>query len=301
MMIISILQLCFLTVTGFQQKPVNGLYNVTLVVFSGRPDPEWTVASSSISIENVRSYDPSKMPPRLGYKGILVNSGTEQVRLLVGPETMKIQLELMRTMPKDLLAPDFVKEIISEINSGEVKPVTSSVSGAKRAAPPYAPGDWLTTRLRLCNNCYNYANNRPTYNYAQPGFNKAGPPPGLTFAQRIAYRARRDNLTDVPAANLDPNGVPVQPNDNKHVVALVVRPDGQDFHWYRMDNRLNAHGVALWSHKPGQTPVIDYDSAVPPQPITDPSTANHGPYVFVGYMYSNPHVNIAGPLVCNYL
>ena len=193
-------------------------------MFSGRPDPEWTVASSSISIENVRSYDPSKMPPRLGYKGILVNSGTEQVRLLVGPETMKIQLELMRTMPKDLLAPDFVKEIISEINSGEVKPVTSSVSGAKRAAPPYAPGDWLTTRLRLCNNCYNYANNRPTYNYAQPGFNKAGPPPGLTFAQRIAYRARRDNLTDVPAANLDPNGVPVQPNDNKHVVALVVRP-----------------------------------------------------------------------------
>lgn len=195
-------------------------------MFSGRPDPEWTVASSSISIESVTSYDPSKMPPRLGYKGFLVNSGTEQVRLLVGPETMKIQLELMRTMPKDLLAPDFVKEIISEINSGKVKPVISSASGAKRAAPPYAPGDWLTTRRQLCNNCYNYANNRPTYNYAQPGFNKVDPPPGLTFAQRIAYRARRDGLTDVPAADLDPNGVPqaVQPNDNRHMVALVARP-----------------------------------------------------------------------------
>ena len=95
--------------------------------------------------------------------------------------------------------------------------------------------------------------------------------------------------------------LPLKSQNSRPLIFLFSLLDGQDFHWYRMDNRLNAHGVALWSHKPGQTPVIDYDSAVPPQPITDPSTANHGPYVFVGYMYSNPHVNIAGPLVCNYL
>lgn len=190
------------------------------------PDPEWTVASSKISIKKVRSYDPSKMPARLGYKGFLVNSGSKEVRLLVGQETMKIQLELMRTMPKDLLALDFVEEIISEIKSGEVKPNISSVPRAKRAAPPYAPGNWLTTRRQLCNNCYNYANNRPTFNFAQPGFNKADPPPGLTYAERISYSARQDGLTNVPAANLDANGVPmaVGPNTNRHVVALVVRP-----------------------------------------------------------------------------
>ena len=203
---------------------VNGFYNVTLAVFSGRPDPEWTVASSSFPIKNVLSYDPSDMLPRLGYKGFLVHSGTEQVRLLVGPETTKLQLELLQTMPKNLLAPDIVKEVISAINSGVVQPVTSSVSRARRARPPYEPVLWETRRRELCNNCYNYANNRPTYNFAQPGFNKVDPPPGLTYGERIAYRARRDGLTDVPAANLDANGVPVQPNDNRHVVALVVRP-----------------------------------------------------------------------------
>ena len=92
-----------------------------------------------------------------------------------------------------------------------------------------------------------------------------------------------------------------QKSNGRPLIFLFSLLDGRDFHWYRMDNRLNAHGVALWSHKPGQTPVIDHDMAVPPQPITNPGTANHGPYVFVGYMYSNPHVNIAGPLPCSYI
>lgn len=204
---------------------VNRLHTtVTLAVFSGRPDPEWSIASSTISIKNVRSYDPSEMPARLGYKGFLVHSNTKQVRLLVGPETVQLQLELMQTMPKDLLAPDFVREIISEINSGEVKPVISSVSGAKRAAPPFAPDQWQTRRRQLCNNCYNYANNIPTDNFAQPGYNKEEPPLQHTYAQKIQFKALSDRLTEVPAADLDANGVPVQPNDNKHVVALVVRP-----------------------------------------------------------------------------
>ena len=93
---------------------------------------------------------------------------------------------------------------------------------------------------------------------------------------------------------------PPQKSHGRPLIFLFSLLDGGDYHWYRMDNRLNAHGVALWSHKLGQAPVIDYDMAVPPQPITDPSTANHGPYVFVGYMYSNPHVNIAGDLPCSY-
>ena len=66
-----------------------------------------------------------------------------------------------------------------------------------------------------------------------------------------------------------------------------------------MDNRLNAHGVALWSHKPGETPVTDRDNAN--QTITNPGLANLGAYIFVRYMYSQPHVNIAGPLLCSYV
>ena len=68
-----------------------------------------------------------------------------------------------------------------------------------------------------------------------------------------------------------------------------------------MDNRRDANGNALWSHKQGQAPVTDLDNAN--QPITNPSGvgANLGAYIFVRYMYSQPHVNIAGPLLCSYV
>lgn len=206
---------------------VNRLYRVTLAIFSGRPDPEWTVASSSISIDKVTSYDPSEMPPRLGYKGFLVHSGSEQVRLLVGPETRELQLKLFETMPEDLLSPEVMKEIRSEIkNSKDVQTFITSLPGrSRRNAPPYAPGQWQTRRRQLCNNCYNYANNRPTYNFAQPGFNKVEPPQHFTLAEEIHYKALRDGLTDVPPEAVI-NGVPVQPADNRHVVALVIWPEG---------------------------------------------------------------------------
>lgn len=64
-----------------------------------------------------------------------------------------------------------------------------------------------------------------------------------------------------------------------------------------MDSRNDAHGTPLWSHKPGRTTVTDLDNAR--QPITNPRTADRHMYTeFVGYMYSNPNINIAGPVRC---
>lgn len=203
----------------------EGVYNVTLAVFSGRPHPKWTVASSIIPIQNVISYDLEDMPPKLGYRGFIVQ-GAKKVRLIVGPETIKLQLKLLETMPSNLLPSGLVKEIQSKITSGVVKPVTSSVR-TKRAAPPYQPGQWqggFHVHRRLCNNCYNYANNRVTNDFAQPGYNKAYQhQPGLTYGQNIRRKAHLDGLTDVP--NVPPHGVPVDPGpgDNRHVVALVAR------------------------------------------------------------------------------
>lgn len=196
------------------------IYNITLAVFSGRPDPEWTATLVNDPIKNVISYDPRDIPPRLGYKGFIVQS-TKKVRLIVGPETKQLQLELLNTMPQKLLPPGLVKEIRSEIKSGAIKSVTSSVR-LSRNAPPYEPLQWQGPRRRLCNNCYNYANNIATDNFAQPGYGKGNPPQGLTFGQRIRNRSLLDGLTLAP--NVPNNGIPGQPHDNRHVVALVVRP-----------------------------------------------------------------------------
>ena len=74
--------------------------------------------------------------------------------------------------------------------------------------------------------------------------------------------------------------------------------DGTDYHWYRMDNRFDNNGVALWSHKSGRDYARDFDDAE--QLITDPRTADGSSFYdeFVGYMYSGPLVNIAGPVNC---
>ena len=118
-----------------------------------------------------------------------------------------------------------MKHIRSEINSGAVKASTSSQRSA-RNAPPYEPNRWRGIR-RICNNCYNYANNKALNNFAQPGFNRPGDiPPNPTrltpFARRILAAAERDDLT-----RLALNGpVPVDPGpgDNRHVVALFALP-----------------------------------------------------------------------------
>jgi hypothetical protein len=74
-------------------------------------------------------------------------------------------------------------------------------------------------------------------------------------------------------------------------VALVVAP-GWDYHWYRRDEN------GRWSHKPGGTRATNLDNSM--NPISNPETANRGPYTdFCGYYCScssskegNGHENI---------
>ena len=198
------------------------VYNVTLAVYSSAPDPVWTVTLPKGQIIDANTNDPNDLPQRLGYKGFIVQSG-KKARLIVGPKTTKLQLQLLDTIPGNLLSTAYVKHIRSEINSGAVKASTSSQRSA-RNAPPYEPNRWRGIR-RICNNCYNYANNKALNNFARPGFNRPGDiPPSPThltpFPRRILAAAERDGLT-----RLALNGpVPVDPGpgDNRHVVALFA-------------------------------------------------------------------------------
>ena len=91
---------------------VVGQLNVTLAVFSGRPDPQWFVVSDDpryaqiqkliVAARNQKlTYPPNRMPPRLGYKGFLIQELTQiQTELIVGGDTVALQKLLFQTLPK---------------------------------------------------------------------------------------------------------------------------------------------------------------------------------------------------------
>ncbi|MHA7629962.1 LamG-like jellyroll fold domain-containing protein [Corallococcus sp. M7] len=136
----------------------------------------------------------------------------------------------------------------------------------------YAPGYWndLSSR-RYNNNCYNYANNKPTDTFAQPG-RAAGAQYTALTCDAVRQAAIKDGLELVTDSHLA--------YTPKTVVALVVAP-GYDYHWYRMGYHPG-QTTPLWTHKPGGTAATDRDNS--DNLITDPRTANRGPYTdFCGF------------------
>lgn len=145
--------------------------------------------------------------------------------------------------------------------------------------PQYDPVAWNDSGLiQCCNNCYNYACNTRTDNFAQPGMASSGS--NLPYGHScdgVSRAALEDGLrrcTDTchPCA---------------HKVALALSPG--DYHWYRQDQN------GRWSHKPGVTEATDLDNST--NPITDPASADRGAYgEFCGYFcVYKPDVVIRGP------
>lgn len=227
----------------FSGLNLPGDITVTLVVFSGRPDPKWTIPSTDPSYQEIvaqlqkakiakLTYEPKDMPPRLGYKGFLVqDTKKKEWVLIVGPKTVPLQQLLLKTMPKGSIPAATLKSVSEEIKKGEV---SADLQVTKRFAPNYFPSEWNGNRFRLLNNnCYNYANDRATNTFAQPGR-------AFALAQGHAYNlvlnaaavqaaAVNDGLqvVNVPQAPQGPfvqNRMPRVPNGPRHLVALVVDP-----------------------------------------------------------------------------
>ena len=97
----------------------------------------------------------------------------------------------------------------------------------------FEPEKWNTDFVKDHNNCYNYANNRITDTFAQPG--RAGNCEGIvmTNGTDVEKRAKCDGLKTVLAPHLN-----TLPSHQWNLVALVFWPptpgsDKFDFHWYR--------------------------------------------------------------------
>ena len=143
-----------------------------LAVFSGRPDPQWTILLTDPGYNEIAgrvkrarnakfTYRPEDMPARLGYKGFLVQDTLKnKLDLIVGPYTVPLQRLLLETIPKGIIPKATLKSVSEEINQGKV---SAEVKATKRFAPSYFPSWWNGNQNRLArNNCYNYANDRAT-------------------------------------------------------------------------------------------------------------------------------------------
>jgi hypothetical protein len=285
---------------------------VILHVFSGRPNPTWTLDDNQVAelseritgIRRLTTNKPAGSLGHLGYRGFsvrretgspagrlgllihegVVDQGQDEPNLLAGNREIEEWLLLTAGARVPAAVAEHVREDTQRprtpamgLQEFEIPQAAGCPKCVAADAPPYSPSLWNIPSVQPYNNCYNYANNQATNTFAQPG-RAHGTPATSMSCPGVQPSAQADGL--VPCANF---ATPLAKGQGWYV-ALVIWP-GQDYHWYRQDN------VGCWSHKPGQTAVRNYDNAG--KPISDPNTCNRGPYtVFCTYMVTNKSVVI---------
>jgi len=276
---------------------------VRMHVYSGRPDPVWSLNEGQTSeLRTLASQvDPSLAVPSggLGYRGFSViddeaetspllfdspDSDSETGSFVAGhPDVESFLLQTAGDQVDPELA-DHVRSVIEGGSGGllalDAPEAAQCPPCGAAQAPSYNPRYWNNNPTILrSNNCYNYANNKVTNTFAQPGRGSGQVLRSLVCSgsQGVEAAATRDGLRAVSTFQASiPQG---------WYVAVVIWPQ-RDYHWYRQDD----HGC--WSHKPGQTPVRDVDNSG--NKIADPRTCNRGPYTdFCTYMVTNNGVTIA--------
>lgn len=283
---------------------------VTLNIFSGRPNPSWLLDEAQqralmellAAVKKPTLYKPPAVFGKLGYKGFSIRSfadsenGAHNILVHEGivdtghmevnriADNRDLEEWLLRSAP-DLLEPEVLGVVEGEISARKKFDTASYLSSSKEScdpcvaadAPAYNPSTWNTPTVQPYNNCYNYANNQITNTFAQPG--KAH---GAMYTQlscpNVNKAAQADGL--VNSSNFS---YPLSSGQGWYV-ALVIWP-GTDFHWYRQDNG------GCWSHKPGSTAVRNVDNSG--NIIIDPKTCDRGPYTdFCTYMITKKNVVI---------
>ena len=272
---------------------------VTALMYSGQMDPAWELTTEQeknleelIGEEKKITLDLSALSlGLLGYRGFIVET-TKETNII--PNKLfcfdgiidTAEQSSMNFVDKDSKLESFLLEtgkehlneietsyISSEISKNSAKgPASINRSIELLAVPPYNPGKWNhNSHILRNNNCYNYANDKITNTFAQPGLG-SGVRWSALVCNNVGSAAQRDGQR--------PSGRPTSTPTRGHYIALVIAPN-YDYHWYRLD-RNN-----MWSHKPGGTPSKNTDNSG--RLIHDPSTCNRGPYThFCGYYHCIP-------------
>ena len=267
---------------------------VTLQVYSGLPNPSWELTDAETdelrarlqAIENRSLSKPPGLSGRLGYRGFSIETVGErnldasmyahggvvdvgQFDLSLRADSSEFEAFLLATAGNAISSAlkDYIAEqIASHFDSAD--------SFGAVDEPSYNPGKWNNDpNIRMKNNCYNYANDKITNTFAQPGRGTGSTGPYPPQCSGTGDAAVRDGLSRVS----NPSMTPAQ----GQIVALVVSPQPHflDYHWYRRDSN------GMWSHKAGETPARNTDNSG--QLISNPETCDRGPYTnFCGYFHS---------------
>jgi len=225
---------------------------VTLAIYSGVPDPVWSVNSGHDSFKRMKEhlhsarttgniYRYQHMPAILGYKGFLVHPPeAEEAELVVGQETKEIQKLLLETMPEGLISEALRQTVLQAIESTSVPhpssvPLETQRAALKEVLQPsrkeykaeqiqhYAPklnlARWNTYCVQPNNNCYNYANDKITNSFAQPGRASGHMYAALT-PDELLKASESDGLVKMNVGPEEP--CPEAPEQPNCLVALFV-------------------------------------------------------------------------------
>lgn len=272
---------------------------VTALMYSGRQNPSWELtpeqAKNLKSILGERKEATLKMSAisagLLGYTGFVIESYDlslptkafcfdgvidliDQKSLNYIDEDSIFETFLLET-GSSALSQEEVEYISTEISKNVTGGTTSkNKSFELLAVPPFNPGKWNIPTVQPYNNCYNYANDKITNTFAQPG-KGSGSVITNVLCSTVTQAAQKDGQISVATAASTPS--------EGHFIALVSANHStfQDYHWYRLDAN------AMWSHKPGGTAAKNTDNSG--MLIIDPKTADRGPYTdFCGYFHCIP-------------
>lgn len=275
---------------------------VTLDMYSGRPNPSWELTESQAKaldgLLSTQKEPTSIRAPasfgRLGYRGLILTTIGEQslpkaLRVFdgilesTGQETQnfvdpgsEVELFLVGTAGPSL-GVDELAYVQQEVQKNSIGGTASSLKELHLlAVPPFDPGKWNSDPVVLRNNnCYNYANDKITNTFAQPGRGSGQGGPYPPSCAGTGSAAERDGQRPIPSPDITPA--------EGQIICLVISttPGFLDYHWYRRDSNT------MWSHKPGGTPARNVDNAN--RPIADPRTCDRGPYgVFCGFYHCVP-------------
>lgn len=142
----------------------------------------------------------------------------------------------------------------------------------------YSPSYWNdfpSGSIQMLNNCYNYAANRRTDTFAQPG-DASGYPIQTSTGFAVDLALYQDGFERTTSSGTS--------SESKLKIYCAIWP-GTDFHFYRRYNN------GMWSGKPGYDVATNLDHSG--NTISDPSSADRGDYTSeLGYYFvSSINVN----------
>lgn len=273
---------------------------VTALMYSGRPNPSWELTPEQaknlktiLGEKKEVTLEMSAMSAGLlGYTGFVIESYelalptkafcfdgivdlVDQKQLNFIDKDSKLENFLLETGSTALTSQetDYISTEISKNFKGGTASKNKMLKKSFEllTVPPFDAGKWNIATVQPYNNCYNYANDKITNTFAQPGRGSGSTSPNMLCGD-VSPAAQRDGQISVSAASSTPT--------EGHFIALVVAPN-YDYHWYRLDSN------AMWSHKPGQTAARNTDNSG--ALISDPRNCNRGPYTdFCGFFHCIP-------------